>query len=190
MAGLNLETRPWWFAAIVGVAIAGGLIWASEAYVLKGVRQDIKTRTAELEELNKKIREGKAAEARLAQFREEFERLDGELQRLLRILPSSKQTDEIIKKLKSLMERGSFRFVSFQPQPFQRQSFYQAWPINVSLEGSYHELALFFDRLSRFSRIINIESMQLVGQRSGAYTMSAAFTMKTFIYDEPKGGGQ
>jgi Tfp pilus assembly protein PilO len=190
MAGLDLETRPWYFAAIVGALIAGGLIWASESYWLKGIRQDITARTNELEELNKKIREGKAAEARLAQFREEFERLDAELQRLLRILPTAKQTDEIIKKLKSLMERGSFRFVSFQPQAFQRQEFYLAWPINVQLQGSYHELAMFFDRLSRFSRIINIESMALTGERSGAYTMSATFTMKTFIYDEPKGGGQ
>lgn len=190
MAGLDLETRPWWFAAIVGVIIAGGLVWASESYWLKNIREDIKARTAELEDLNKKIREGKAAEARLAQFREEYERLDAELQRLLRILPTAKQTDEIIKKLKALMERGSFRFVSFQPQPFQRQEFYHAWPINVRLEGSYHELAMFFDRLSRFSRIINIETMQLAGLRSGPYTMSATFTMKTFIYEEPKGAGQ
>lgn len=190
MAGLDLETRPWYFAAIVGVVLAGGLVWASESYWLSGIREDITKRTVELEELNKKIREGKAAEARLAQFREEFARLEGELQRLLRILPTAKQTDEIIKKLKSLMERGSFRFVSFQPQAFQRQEFYQAWPINVRLEGSYHELAMFFDRLSRFSRIINIESMSLAAQRSGVYTMSATFTMRTFIYDEPKEGGQ
>lgn len=190
MAGLDLETRPWYVALIVGLLLGAGLIWASETYWLKGIRQAIDKQTVELDGLKQKIREGKAAEARLPQFREEAERLETELQRLLRILPTARQTDEIIKKIKSLTERGSFRFVSFQPQGFVDKDFYLEWPINVQLEGTYHELALFFDRLSRFSRIINVDTLTISATRgSGPYTINANFTMKTFIYKEPGKGG-
>lgn len=191
MAGLDLENRPWYVALILGLFIAGVAIWAAESQWLSSIQQDIKRLTGNLESLKQKIREGKAAEARLPQFREEFARLDAELQRLLRILPTQRQTDELIKKIKALTEQGSFRFVAFEPQGFEKKDFYSEWPIRVSLEAGYHDLARFFDRLSKFSRIINVESMALTASnRPGAYTLGAGFTMKTFIYgDVSQGGG-
>ena len=185
MAGLNIDNRPWYVAAILGAAIVGGLVFACEHYWFKGIREDISNRTNELEVLKQKVREGKVAEGRLPQFREEAERLETELQRLLRILPTAKQTDEIIKKVKSLTERGNFRFTTFQPQAFVKKDFYTEWPISVQLDGGYHDLALFFDRLSRFSRIVNIESMKVnASAKPKLYTVTSAFTMKTFIYGD------
>ena len=191
MAGLDLETKPWWVALIVGLVLAGGAIWASDRYLFKNIKLEIASQQTQLADLQQKVREGKAAEARLPQFREEAQRLEAELQRLLRILPTAKQTDELIKKLKSLTERGNHRFVVFQPGAFAKKDFYSEWPIGVTVEGGYHELAMFFDRLSRFSRIINVDALQIgVPSRRGAYTISSNFTMKTFIYGdvEPQGG--
>jgi Tfp pilus assembly protein PilO len=192
MAGLDLENRPWYVALILGVVIAGVLIWAFENYLFSDIQKDIKGRTNDLQVLQGKVREGKAAEARLPQFREEAERLETELNRLLRILPTVKQTDELIKKIKSLTERGNFRFVTFQPGQFAKKDFYTEWPIGVRLQGNYHELALFFDRMSRFSRIINVESMAIQANEKGGYTINSNFTMKTFIYGDikPSGGGK
>ncbi|MGE5237006.1 MAG: type 4a pilus biogenesis protein PilO [Acidobacteriota bacterium] len=186
MAGLNLENRPWYIALIIGVVLAGLLVWASHNYWFKGIQQEIDAKQAELQVLQQKVREGKAAEARLPQFREEAARLETELNRLLRILPTARQTDELIKKIKALTERGNFRFVTFQPQGFVKKDFYTEWPINVQLEGGYHELALFFDRLSRFSRIINVDTLNIAAdtRRSGEYTITSSFTMKTFIYGD------
>ena len=191
MAGLELESRPWYVALIIGVVIGGLLVWASQTYWFKGIQQEIDARQAELATLQQKVREGKAAEARLPQFREEAERLETELARLLRILPTARQTDELIKKIKSLTERGNHRFVVFQPGAFAKKDFYTEWPIGVTVEGGYHELAMFFDRLSRFSRIINVDALQIgVPSRRGIYSITSTFTMKTFIYGdvEPQGG--
>jgi type IV pilus assembly protein PilO len=190
MAGLDLENRPWYWALILGVVIVGALVWAFESYLFADMQKDIKARTVELQALQQKVREGKVAEGRLPQFREEAERLETELARLLRILPTARQTDELIKKIKSLTERGNFRLISFQPQGFVKKEFYSEWPIAVQLQGSYHELAMFFDRLSRFSRIINVESLQVsASQRKGSsYTIASTFTMKTFIYGEIRVG--
>jgi type IV pilus assembly protein PilO len=186
MAGLDLENRPWYFAVILGVVIAGALIWAFENYLFSDIQKDIKARTNDLQVLQGKVREGKAAEARLPQFREEAERLETELNRLLRILPTAKQTDELIKKLKSLAERGNFRILSFQPGAFVKKDFYSEWPLAVQLQADYHELAMFFDRLSRFSRIINVESLSAtaLNKKGSPYTITVGFMMKTFIYGD------
>ena len=191
MAGLDLETKPWWVALIVGLVLGGGAIWASDRHLFKNIKLEIASQQTQLADLQQKVREGKAAEARLPQFREEAQRLEAELQRLLRILPTAKQTDELIKKLKSLTERGNHRFVVFQPGAFAKKDFYSEWPIGVTVEGGYHELAMFFDRLSRFSRIINVDALQIgVPSRRGIYSITSTFTMKTFIYGdvEPQGG--
>jgi len=186
MSGLDLENRPWYFAVILGVVIAGALIWAFENYLFSDIQKDIKARTNDLQVLQGKVREGKAAEARLPQFREEAERLETELNRLLRILPTAKQTDELIKKLKSLAERGNFRILSFQPGAFVKKDFYSEWPLAVQLQADYHELAMFFDRLSRFSRIINVESLSAtaLNKKGSPYTITVGFMMKTFIYGD------
>jgi type IV pilus assembly protein PilO len=195
MAGLDLENRPWYWALVIGVVLAAALIWASHNYWFNGIQQDIIAKQSQLQALQQKVREGKAAEARLPQFREEAERLQTELDRLLRILPTARQTDELIKKIKALTERGNFRFVTFQPQAFVKKDFYTEWPINVQLEGGYHELAMFFDRLSRFSRIINVDTLSIAAdtRRTREFTIAANFTMKTFIYGDvqkPQGGGR
>ncbi len=190
MAGLDISNKPWWVGLIVGLVLAIAAIWAMEQYVIKPIQGDIEKATVELNKLKDKVREGRAAEARLPQFREEAQRLETELQRLLKILPTARQTDELIKKVKSLTERGAFRLTSFTPQGFAKRDFITEWPIQVVLEASYHELALFFDRLSRFSRIINVESLTINASagKTRTYTINANFVMKTFIYGDVKEG--
>ena len=52
------------------------------------------------------------------------------------------------------------------------------------LRGTYHNLALFFDRISRFSRIINIENLKITQSRTRPAHDPRAFTAKTFVYQE------
>lgn len=190
MAGLDISNKPWWVGLIIGAVLGGAAIWATEQYVVKPIQADIAKGTVELNKLKDKVREGKAAESRLPQFREEAQRLETELQRLLKILPTAKQTDELIKKVKSLTERGAFRLLTFQPGAFAKKDFITEWPISVKLEATYHEMALFFDRLSRFSRIINVESLNVTAMtgKVRTYTIDTTFVMKTFIYGDVKEG--
>jgi Tfp pilus assembly protein PilO len=191
---LDLTGKPWYYGAIVGVLLAVGLYWAMQRLVFEEMEKTIVNSTAALETLKEKVRQGKMAESRLPQFREEAQRLETELQRLLRILPTARQTDELIKKVKALTERAAFRLVTFQPGAFVKKEFLTEWPITVTLDATYHELALFFDRLSRFSRIINVETLTInaTAVRRSNYTIGTTFTMKTFIYGEAQnpGGGQ
>ena len=86
-----------------------------------------------------------------------------------------------------LTEQGDFDLLRFTPGNFIDKDFYSEWPIAIRLNGTYHNLALFFDRIGRFSRIINIENLKVErAARSSAkgHTISATFTAKTFVYRE------
>jgi type IV pilus assembly protein PilO len=180
---LKLEEKKWWYAAgiglLIGAILAGGVQYA----FFNNINADIKRKTDELAQLKQEIEKGRAAERKLAQFREEVKRLELELSKLLQILPSKRNTEELIKRIETLTRQGDFTLKKFTPGEFVAKEFYSEWPIDISLDGTYHNLALFFDRMSRFSRIINVEDLRVNAlENSPGKSIAANFTAKTFIY--------
>jgi Tfp pilus assembly protein PilO len=188
---LKLDDKPWYYALGVGLLIGAALAGAVHYAWFRGLNTDIKNKRAELEGLQQEIQKGRAAERKLSQFREEVKRLELELAKLLQILPSKRNTEELIKRIETLTRQGDFTLKKFTPGEFVPKEFYSEWPIDISLDGTYHNLALFFDRMSRFSRIINVEELR-VGSLDNVpgKSITANFIAKTFLYtgDEAKPG--
>jgi Tfp pilus assembly protein PilO len=181
--GIAYEEKPWWYAFALGLGIAVLVVAAFHWFLFRGWQADIKAKRAELEQLNQEIQKGRAAERKLAQFREEVKRLELELAKLLQILPSKRNTEELIKRIETLTRQGDFTLKQFKPDEFVQKEFYAEWPINVQVEGTYHNLALFFDRMSRFSRIVNVEDLRVNGlDNVPGKSIAANFIAKTFIY--------
>lgn len=185
----GLEGKPWWYGAIAGGVIGGLLFAAAWFYLLQPQREEIERKEARYAELQVKIQEGRAAKQKLPQFREEVRRLELELDKLLKILPARRNTPDLLRRIRALTEQGDFLLLRFTPGNFADQDFYSEWPMAIALHGTYHNLALFFEKISRFSRIINIQDLRveaLRGRRGRPnHTISATFTAKTFIYKEP-----
>jgi Tfp pilus assembly protein PilO len=180
---LKLDDKPWWHALGYGLVIGAILAGAVHYAWFRNLNAAIKGKQAQLEGLQQEIQKGRAAERKLSQFREEVRRLELELGKLLQVLPSKRNTEDLIKRIETLTRQGDFTLRKFTPGDFVPKEFYAEWPIAIALEGTYHNLALFFDRMSRFSRIINVEDLKIgalenVPQKS----ISANFVAKTFIY--------
>ena len=191
MFGVNIEERPWYYALGVGIFVGAVLAGAVHWFWFKPLNEDIRNKKAELEQLNQEIAKGRAAERKLSQFREEVKRLELELSKLLQILPSKRNTEELIKRIETLTRQGDFTLKRFTPGEFVQKEFYAEWPIEVQVEGTYHNLALFFDRMSRFSRIVNVEDLRIaVLNDVPGKSIAASFVAKTFIYTGDETGQQ
>lgn len=186
----GLEGKPAYFGLILGLILAGGIIFGLHYLFIDQVNQDIKSAEAQIKDLDTKIEQGRSAQRKLPQFREEVHRLELELEKLRRILPSTRNTEEIIKKIKSLVDQGDFvlRKLTFPKlAPASGGDPYAEWPISISVDGRYHNLAILFNRLSNFSRIMNVEQINITAlQQQQERTISTDFTAKTFVYIEPK----
>jgi type IV pilus assembly protein PilO len=186
---LTLDDKPWWVGLLVGLGIAAAILYGTESLVVKDIKADIASTEQRISELDEKISQGRAAERKLPQFREEVKRLELELEKLRRILPSTRNTEEIIKKIKSLVDQGEFtlRRLSFPPLGAPSEDPYVEWPIAVTVDGRYHDLAILFNRLGNFSRIVNVEQIKISAMGSQeTKTIAADFVAKTFVYVEPK----
>src|SRR5437762_7486573 len=158
--------------------------------LIADIDEQIRVAEAKIKELDTKIEQGRSAQRKLPQFREEVHRLELELEKLRRILPSTRNTEEIIKKIKSLVDQGDFvlhKLTFPKIAPAQGGDPYAEWPITVSVDGRYHNLAILFNRLSNFSRIMSVEqiSISALGNQVER-TITSEFVAKTFVYVEPK----
>ena len=186
----GLEGKPWWMAAAVGAGLALAIIFVANWAQFSKMKDQIARKEAELADLERQIQEGLAAQRSLPQFEEEVARLELELQQLLRILPSRRNTEDLLRRLRTLTEQGDFALLSFTPRSLSPRDFYLEWPIQIRLNGTYHKLALFFDRIRRFARIINIEELRVAALRGGGHhTINATFVLKTFLYNQPEEEG-
>lgn len=187
---LTLDDKPWWMGLLVGLVIAALAIAAVEYALVKGIKEEIADADLKIQELDKKISQGRAAERKLPQFRDEVKRLELELEKLRRILPSTRNTEEIIKKVKALVDQGDFglRRLAFpQLKTANASDPYVEWPIEVALDGRYHDLAILFNRLGNFSRIMNVENIRVnASSNQEIRTITATFIAKTFVYVEEK----
>jgi Tfp pilus assembly protein PilO len=180
---LRIEERKWSVALAIGLFFGIALAGAVHYAWLRGLNEQIRAKRTELAGLQEEIQKGRKAERQLAQFREEVKRLEIDLSKLLQILPSKRNTEDLIKRIETLTRQGDFTLKRFTPGDFHGKDFYSEWPIDIQLEGTYHNLALFFDRMSRFSRIINVEEMKIsaLNDPTGK-SIGASFVAKTFIY--------
>lgn len=187
---LGLESKPWYVGFGVGVGVAAVLIYLAHWQLITPVQEQIRAAESQIKDLDTKIEQGRSAQRKLPQFREEVHRLTLELEKLRRILPSTKNTEEIIKKIKSLVDQGDFILhkLSFPKlAPASGGDPYAEWPITISVDGRYHNLAILFNRLSNFSRIINVEQINVSARSTQIErTITSEFVAKTFVYVEPK----
>ena len=183
---IDLNSKPWYVAAIVGVVLGIAMFVVLNIYVFKDIRSQIERLETDIDQLEREIEKGRAAKADLPRLEEDIRNYEIELERLRKILPTKRETDNLIKRAKQLTERGRFRLTRFTPGNFEDRDFFIEWPIRVGLDGTYHELGLFFDRLSRFSRIINVTELTInpIRQSEGGFTIHAEFVQRTYIYKD------
>jgi len=188
---LTLEGKPAWVGLVIGIVLAIVIVGVVQYMWIGDIDTAIAAADAKAKDLDTQIHQGQAAQQTLPQFKEEVTRLEGELEKLRRILPSTRNTEEIIKKMKSLVDSGDFTlhrltFPHLSPPPSGGEP-YAEWPISVSVDGRYHNLAILFNRLSNFSRIMNVEQITMSAlPNQTERTITADFVAKTFVYIEPK----
>jgi len=73
----------------------------------------------------------------------------------------------------------------------QASEYYQEWPISVDVEGTYHNLGLFFDRVGRLSRLVNVGGLRIRNQATPrpSNTIQVSCTATTFVYVEAPAAG-
>ena len=154
--------------------------WDGKNTELTGLKKNLSDLNAQIAELN-------VVKAQLPALEKEVEQLNLRLQQLRRILPPAKETPDLMKRLQALASQSNLKIKSFVPGAAVQRDFYQEWPIEIQVDGTYPNLATFFDRVGRLPRIVNIGNLRTTASTKPTFsnTLSAAYQAMTYVYVEP-----
>jgi type IV pilus assembly protein PilO len=186
MADTTVSKLP--LPAQLGISIGLGAVLLGVFYfmVYDGMLTEEKSKTKQLNDLKQQIQQLEVTAAKLSEFQREVAVLEQKLEQLKRILPPEKETPDLIRKLQNLAAESNLRIRQFNPQPVRTQEFYQEYPINLEVDGNYHNLALFFDRVGRLSRLVNAGNIKVTAKKDQTplSTITAQCVATTYVYLE------
>lgn len=170
-------------AALVAAIICGGFYWFYYADAL----EEQKRKEQQLAELQKQIRALEATANRLPEFQREVQALEARLETLKRILPPEKEMPDLMRRVQYLAAQSNLRIAKFNPGPTAQRDFYIEVPVSVDVEGTYHNLGAFFDRISRMSRLVNMGNVKIKArnQQTVNNTITVSTVATTYVYQEP-----
>jgi type IV pilus assembly protein PilO len=179
-------------AAAVGiyVVIAAALYFGA----IKPTSEKIDSALREQETLTEQRDENRDIAENRDRWERRVERLNEELAKAVKELPNDREIPELVRRISSIGKKIGLEFALFQPLPEVKRDFYADVPVKLKVEGSYHEVATFFDRIGKLNRIVNIRniSMHDPGERSGKIILTIEGTAVTYRFLNPDetGGGE
>lgn len=144
---------------LAGVCVAIGAGYYFMYY--KAAREDLERLHSRELELQHKLSEVRAVAANIAAFEDEITELEAKLHKALRRLPNEKQLEVLLTDISNLAKTSGIEVKSFKRNDEIVHDFYAEVPIAVALEGEYHDIARFFDLMSKLPRIVNMGSIQM-----------------------------
>ncbi|MEK7853516.1 MAG: type 4a pilus biogenesis protein PilO [candidate division NC10 bacterium] len=156
-------------------------------------RDQLQTKLAGLEQ---QLFQKRRIAANLPQLEAEIKQLQERLKASVARLPEEKEIPTLLTQVNSLGEESGLVFTLFRPQAAVKKDFYAEVPIQVRVEGSFHALGAFLDRIGKMDRIVNIGALSVApapatgsgGRRRGPdITIIADFSATTFTF-VPTGG--
>jgi type IV pilus assembly protein PilO len=153
-------------------------------YVEDPLQTDITNLKAEIAKLDTEINTNKARIAKL----EELKQLNADLQRQLaknlEYLPPEEEAVTLLKQLSNLGTRIGLDLKLWRPGTRIEDSskLFVRLPVDVEMSGGYHTLALFFDRIGKLPRIINVNKIKMGGgkEERGRVSVQTSFQITAF----------
>jgi len=169
-------------AAAVGiyVAIAAALFFL----LIKPTAEKIDLAQVQQEELTEQRDENRDIAENRDRWERRVERLNEELAKAIKELPNDREIPELVRRISSIGKKIGLEFLLFQPLPEARRDFYADVPVKLKVEGSYHEVATFFDRLGKLNRIVNVRNIAMSDpqERSGKIMLTIEGTAVTYRF--------
>ena len=154
------------YGAVAGLlaAVAAGYYF----FFFQEAHDNIALYNSRAQELQRKLTNVRAVANNVGEFEQEVAELERELEIALKQLPNRKQFEDLLQDITTAGKKVGVTIKSIERTSEIEHDFYAEVPFSIALEGSYHNLAMFFERVAKLPRIVNIGSMRIeVGTTDG-----------------------
>jgi type IV pilus assembly protein PilO len=154
--------------------------------------QIISTKEEQLAKQQKELMELRKVVADLPRFEKELANLEAQFKDALNLLPNTREIPSLLTNISNLAGESGLEIMLFQPKAEVPENFYAQIPVEMKIVGQYHAVGLFFDRISKLPRIVNILDIAMdrkTPPKKGATDtriLNASFKAVTYKFLEAK----
>lgn len=167
---------------VLGVLGLGALIALTYYFLISPIQLRIEVLVQRKNQVTTEVTQARAQVAEIERFRRELGELEKRLVLLQDRLPSEKETPTLYRALSSAAEQSGLGVSLFQPKDARAKDVVSEIPITLSAEGSYHQLAKFFERVAGLPRVVTVNDFKMLGLVKARKSMKADMTLATYMY--------
>lgn len=167
-------------AAFAGVGVL--IIVLFIFLVFLPAREDIARLEKDVAELTKERDEVKKRAENREAYERELTQLTAQLGEALKEMPDSREIPDLLKRISTVAKKAGLEISKFQPLPEVALEYYAEVPIALEVTGSYHEVAMFFDRLSKLNRIVSSRNIEMKTPKDQGGKVVLSVTGKLVTY--------
>lgn len=156
----ELERRQRLIVSALAVALIFGAYWW---LVYSGRRAEMLDTQAKVADLREQKDRKEKLIANLAQTREQVRELTAQVREAEVRLPDQKEIPDLLSSVSSAGRESGLEIMLFRQKGERFQDFYAEVPVEVLVRGNYHQVATFFDKVSRLDRIVNVSDIAMKG---------------------------
>ena len=164
------------------VLVIGLYIWL--VYIPK--TGEIKTIKSELERLEINIRIARVRANNLKRLEADLAKAQGDLKVAIKLLPTTSEIPSLLKNITKLGNDSNLEFLLFSPERQVSKEFYIEIPVGIEVLGSYHDVAIFFDKVGKLDRIVNVVNVNMIPIKELSTTLKTSCKATTYMFKEDK----
>ncbi len=183
----KLETlepkQRWMICGLVVFALAG------LGYYLHSMNaESIAALSLEIQDMRQSAQKHQAIAARHDDLKARLAMLDESLKVAIALLPETREIPELLTQISQLGSTAGLEFRLFKPEAEKKADFYAEVPVTLAILGHFHDLARFFDHLSKLSRIVNVTDIKITLAKGTGDTqlLTTNCLLTTFRFLEPQ----
>jgi type IV pilus assembly protein PilO len=162
-------------AILVGIPVAGFFLDT------RGQIDELDRGRAEEQRNKQQYLDKKKLAVNLDLHRQQLKEIDTQFGALLRQLPDKSQMDALLVDINQAGLGRGLQFELFKPAPSESpRDFYAELPIQVKVQGTYHDMGAFASDVGQLSRIVTLNDVKIDAAKDGTLAMEA--TARTFRY--------
>ena len=139
----------------------------------------------EQETLETRVLRAQAKARELKHFQDKLEKAEAEFKTAVKKLPEKKEIPSLLSSISQSGRDAGLEFLLFEPRGEQTKEFYAEIPVSIIVEGNYHKTALFFDKVARLHRIVNIDNIEMIAAKESD-ELRTSCTAVTYRFVETK----
>lgn len=167
--------------SVTFVALIGAFVYFS--YIPR--HKEINQLRGKYELLAQKLNKAKINAQQLNGYRAKMKAAEAEFELARKALPENKEIPSLLANISLSGQDSGLKFLLFQPEKETQKDFYAEIPISIKVIGGYHNVAIFFDRVSSLSRIVNIKNIDMVPQKDNEKLLTVCTAMTYKFIDKP-----